>query len=122
MLWMGMNARCSPSNPNAKNYAQRGIAVCKRWRDSFEAFKSDMGPRPSPQHSIDRIDNAKGYLPGNCRWATQKEQMRNMRRNRLVVFRGKEMTLVEAVELSGINYATAKWRINNGWTVDGVRI
>ena len=75
-----MKVRCD--NPNATGYANyggRGIKVCDRWRTSFAAFLADMGPKPSPKHSIDRIDNDRGYERGNCRWATPKEQRRNSR-------------------------------------------
>jgi hypothetical protein len=82
--WMNMKDRCGRSTRRgAHNYVGRGIAVCDRWSGSFESFLADMGPKPSPVHSLDRIDNDKGYEPGNCRWATRDEQSRNTRRNTL---------------------------------------
>ena len=75
--WESMVQRCTnPKHAKWKTYGGRGIAVCDRWR-SFAAFLEDMGLRPSTEHSLDRKDNDRGYEPGNCRWATRKEQMRN---------------------------------------------
>lgn len=73
--WWTMLYRCR--NPKYQHYAGKGVSVCTEWVDSFENFLADMGPRPSDNHSIDRIDNSKGYFKENCRWATSYQQARN---------------------------------------------
>jgi hypothetical protein len=80
--WKAMLTRCcNPHAPNYPDYGGRGITVCDRCRDSFGSFLEDMGEKPEPKHlySIDRINNEAHYEPGNCRWATWSEQMRNRR-------------------------------------------
>lgn len=82
IAWKAMIARCT--NPAAENfsyYGGRGISVCERWATSFEAFFADMGRKPTPEHSIDRIDVNGNYEPGNCKWATKSEQAKNTRRS-----------------------------------------
>jgi len=81
-----MNIRCS--NPNSKSYPRyggRGIRVCGRWQKSFALFLEDMGPKPSPAHSIERENTNGNYEPGNCRWATTVEQNRNKTSSKLTV-------------------------------------
>ena len=84
-IWKGVRGRClNARNPKYPIYGGRGITVCERWTD-FTNFISDMGPRPSAQHSIDRINNDGNYEPSNCRWATAWQQARNQRPRRLRV-------------------------------------
>lgn len=78
--WCGMIARCeNPKDARYQGYGGRGIRISEKWRHDFAAFLSDMGERPSPHHTIDRIDNDGNYEPGNCRWATQAEQHKDLR-------------------------------------------
>lgn len=79
-VWRAIQQRChNPKNTAYSDYGGRGIAVCQRWRESFEAFYADTGARPSPEMTLDRIDNERGYEPGNVRWATRIEQSQNTR-------------------------------------------
>jgi hypothetical protein len=111
-VWRTMLARCN--NPNSKSYKYyggKGITVCKRWQN-YEVFLSDMGERPSAAHSLDRVDNSKGYSPSNCRWATRSEQQKNKtttRRYSNGVFTG---TLVECARYLGISKELAhiRWK------------
>jgi hypothetical protein len=78
VCWAAMIQRCeNPKADNYERYGGRGVSVDPRWRASFTTFFADMGPKPSPQHSIDRIKNERGYEPDNCRWATDAEQRKN---------------------------------------------
>ena len=113
--WINIRGRCENENtPYWWLYGGRGIRVCERWRGSFDAFLSDMGTRPSSDHSIDRINVNGDYEPSNCRWATRKQQLRNQRRNHIVEVDGKRCTLVEAVEERGLKYNTVLYRIIRG--------
>lgn len=116
--WANMKARCGcPTDGDYHRYGARGIRVCDRWSDSFPDFLEDMGPRPSISHSIDRIDNSKGYSPENCRWATTKEQARNRRSTRLLSHDGQAMSVAGWEEKMGLRYGTISNRINkHGWT------
>lgn len=110
-VWAAMIRRCeNPHDPKYESYGGRGIYVCDRWK-KFEHFYTDMGPRPSPGYSLDRIDNNGPYDPNNCRWATAKEQQRNTRSNVFVEVDGQNVCLSEAAQKSGINITTFRRRI-----------
>lgn len=93
-VWKRMIARChAPKDKDYPMYGARGIRVCDRWRGDFMAFVADMGPKPTPKHSLDRRDNYRGYEPGNMRWATAREQEANKRKSRLFELNGRQQTL-----------------------------
>src|SRR5690349_21012531 len=101
-VWASMKDRClNRKSTGFSNYGGRGITVCKKWR-KFEGFFADMGEAPEGL-SIERIDNSRGYEPGNCRWATPREQMRNTRRNHYVACKGKKQTLSEWARDLGVS-------------------
>ena len=117
--WYNMKERCyTIDNINYKNYGGRGIKVCDRWLNSFENFIEDMGERPEGT-SIDRIDNNGNYEPSNCKWSTQKEQMRNFRKNVYVTYKRKKVLLIELCEKHNISYSRVYNRIfTHGWDID----
>lgn len=116
--WLGMKRRCYDTA--CKDYPRwggRGIDVCDRWNDSFEAFLQDMGPRPPDKSSIDRLDGSQGYGPGNCRWATPLEQGETQRTNMRVSFDGRDFpSLRAACEELGLGYTTVWQRIKAGYS------
>jgi len=114
--WLGLRARCNnPKSTNYGSYGGRGIKVCDRWNESFEAFFEDMGARPSADHSIDRIDNDGDYELGNCRWATQRQQSRNTRKNVFVTHAGETKCVAEWAEQYGISGSLLHCRLRAGW-------
>lgn len=116
--WSGMRDRCNrKGNAAWRYYGGRGITVCERWQ-SFENFLQDMGLRPSRQHSIDRINTDGNYEPGNCRWATKKEQSNNSRANNIISFQGQQRTLAEWADHTGIPRNTIKLRQRRGWPIE----
>jgi hypothetical protein len=112
--WTSMLSRCRNPNDGAyPMYGARGISFCKRWND-FTKFYADMGDRPAG-HSIDRINNYKNYSPGNCRWATCKEQSQNKRNNVYVEFNGEKLCVSEWSRRNGIPTQTIRGRLERGW-------
>ena len=115
--WKSMLDRCEkPSTMGYHLYGGRGIRVCRRWK-VYQAFLSDMGRRPTTSHSLDRIDNAKGYSLGNCRWADDKTQARNRRNNHRIQFAGKTLCIAEWAEITGIPSNAISLRIKAGWPI-----
>lgn len=118
-IWAGMIKRCEDSNDKRYDrYGGRGIKVCERWRNSFGEFYLDMGDRPSPNHSIDRIDNDGNYEPSNCRWATDVEQANNRRSTRLMTFNGITKSMAEWSRATGVAYSQIKMRLMRGCSVE----
>jgi hypothetical protein len=107
MAWVSMRSRCSDVNhPSYEQWGGRGIRVCDRWQNSFENFLLDMGRKPSPKHSLDRIDNDKGYEPGNCRWGTRKQQQGNRRNSIWLEYKGIKLVQSDWVKLLKSNDRT----------------
>jgi hypothetical protein len=114
-VWAAMLDRCNnPKCPAFKNYGGRGIKVCARWL-KFENFLTDMGERPSPQHTVDRIYNDGNYEPGNCTWRTRAEQSRNMRSNRRLTLFEETYCLKDWSERTEIPLTTIWSRLHHGW-------
>jgi len=115
--WLNMKSRClNKNNKRYKDYGGRGITICKEWENSFETFYKDMGKRLN-EMSIDRVDNNKGYSKENCRWATNKEQARNTRRNKMVAYKGENFCLKDWAKKLDIKYTTLWYRLKRGWSV-----
>jgi hypothetical protein len=116
--WAAMLDRCrNPNNGAYANYGGRGIKVCERWQ-KFSNFLIDMGHRPAG-HSLERIDNDKGYEPSNCRWATRDDQSKNRRNNRWLTFLGRTMVVSDWAREMGIAMRTLRNRIYRlGWSVE----
>jgi len=112
-IWNSMKQRCyNPKHVSYKRYGALGIDICKEWKESFNTFYRDMGPRPSSQYSIERIDNTLGYMPKNCRWATAKEQANNTRNNYIISAFGKAQTVAMWEMETGIPSYVIRARIH----------
>jgi len=114
-VWEAMHQRCrDPNSPSYRLYGAKGVTVCERWRD-FATFYADMGPRPSSKHTIDRVDNAKGYEPSNCKWATRIEQNNHTSRNVHVTYDGRTQTVAQWARELGVTYHILRNRLKLGW-------
>jgi len=114
--WSHMRSRCeNSSDKDFKNYGGRGIKVCERWQD-FASFYADMGERPSPRHSLGRIDNDGNYEPNNVRWETTVEQANNRRNTRLVTHNGETLSLSQWGRRIGVSSGALAERIARGMT------
>lgn len=116
--WLEIKRRCYNENSKSfQNYGGRGIRIADEWLWDFDAFLEHVGPRPSKEWSLDRIDNSKGYAPGNIRWATRTTQNNNSRHNRLITIGTETKTLTTWCRANGISVQTANARILRGhWT------
>jgi hypothetical protein len=117
IVWLSMRARCTNvNNKRYHRYGGRGISICKRW-ELYSNFLEDMGRRPSPKHSLERINNDRNYTPSNCKWATGKEQGRNTSTNTHLTVNGETRVMAEWAELMGLKQNTLAMRINSyGWS------
>ena len=116
--WGSMLTRCQNARaPDYDRYGGRGIAVCERWL-TFDNFLADMGPRPSPKHTLDRINNNGNYEPSNCRWATSKEQARNRRDNRILTLNSTTMCCADWANEIGMSKTILCYRLKHGWSIE----
>lgn len=114
--WSGMKARVLQSSRGASGYYARGISVCDRWAQSYACFLLDMGERPSPLHTLDRIDNDGNYEPGNCRWATRSEQQRNRRTTAFLEHNGQRLSVSDWADQIGISPRVIWERLSRGYS------
>lgn len=120
VVWKGMRQRCNnPKSMSYMNYGARGIAICSQW-DDFDVFLADMGARPSLQHTIERVDNDKGYCPDNCVWATRSDQGKNTRRVKKLTHNGRPITINEVAEISGYKPKSVATFLRSGRTLESI--
>lgn len=115
-IWRNMVYRSrNPNAPNSRYYSELGVTVCAQWLESFSSFITDVGPRPSKSHSLDRFPDRDGnYEPSNCRWATPEQQMWNRRDNHMVTIEGETRCVGEWAKLSGIKERLIRGRLKRG--------
>lgn len=119
LIWSAAKSRCfNPKNKSYDNYGGRGIVMSKEWSDSFQKFYEDMGPRPSPELSLERNDNDGPYSKENCKWGTKEEQDSNKRSSVKLTFNGEILTISQWAKRLGFNRNLIRDRINRGWSVE----
>lgn len=118
--WVGIKRRCFvPHEPAFKDYGERGITMAREWRHDFNSFLEHVGPRPTPKHTIDRVNNDGNYEPVNVRWATRAEQARNRRGNRPITYNGQTKTIAEWAAEIGIGRTNLARRIDRyHWPIE----
>jgi hypothetical protein len=117
--WLNMRNRCYyVPHKDYKDYGGRGIIVCDEWRYSYETFLSDMGRKPTTDHSIERIDTNGNYEPSNCKWETLENQSKNKRRAVFVNYNGEKRYLVDVCRERGVNSRLVRGRIYWGWNLE----
>ena len=119
-IWLQIKGRClNPRNKRYKYYGGRGITICQEWIDSFPKFLEDIGKRPYPKATLDRIDVNKGYFKENCRWTDWVTQSQNRRSAHLLTYKGKTMSMRQWAEETGLPLKRIKQRIlNYHWSVE----
>lgn len=116
MIWLTAKQRtCNPNNPRYPHYGARGITMCERWKNSYEAFLEDMGRCPD-RHQLERINNDGNYEPSNCKWATKVQQMNNMRTNFRVTHDGRTQTVAQWAREFGMSDNVLRGRLHLGWS------
>jgi hypothetical protein len=118
--WASMKSRVLTPSSDKKKRIYGDLEICDRWVESFEEFMNDMGVAPTEKHTIDRIDNTKGYFPENCRWATQAEQNRNYSLNRNITFNGKTQCAMDWSKELGIPHYLIYQRLRKGWSTERI--
>lgn len=118
-IWHGMIQRCYNANHQSfHHYGGRGIIVCQQWRDSFIDFLADIGNRPSPKHTLERVNNNGNYEPGNTVWAKRFEQHRNTRSNVWITHNGETLCLQDWANKLGRSPNLIKYRLKHGWSIE----
>lgn len=115
--WESMRTRCHAGEESIHydKYKARGIKVCEEWEQSFVAFYEHVGPRPSPEYTLDRVNNNGNYEPGNVRWATRREQQRNKRTTSMITINNVTRSARDWEEIAGLRYGALKNRLRQGW-------